>query len=81
MGGGGGREEWRGPAYIQLAELGDVEGEELEGDDGEDALQAVYAVRHRDELLRLSLRLLVTGVADQDRFPLKNTHVHMHATN
>jgi hypothetical protein len=41
-----------------------MEGEELHWDDGEDALEAVDRMRHRDELLHLRLRLRIILVAD-----------------
>ena len=35
-----------GHAYVQLAQLGNMQGQKLHGDNGQDALQAVYTGRH-----------------------------------
>lgn len=43
-----------------------MEGEQLQRDDAQDALQAVHAVRHFDGAARVLRRLVIVFVADHD---------------
>ena len=52
--------------HIESLEHCNVEGEELQWDDREDALDAVHCARHRDATIGALQRLLVTGLADDD---------------
>lgn len=48
-----------------------MEGQQLQGDDAQDALQAVYALRYFDGATGVSDGLLVVFVADDDGTPLQ----------
>lgn len=48
-----------------------MEGQQLQGDDAQDALQAVHAVRYFDGAAGVSDGLLVVFVADDDGTPLQ----------
>lgn len=52
--------------HIESLEHCNVEGEELQWDDCEDTLDAVYRAWHRDATVGALQRLLVTGLADND---------------
>lgn len=43
-----------------------MEGQQLQGDDAQDALQAVHAVRHFDRVARVLDGLVILFVADDD---------------
>lgn len=47
-----------------------MEGEQLQGDDAQDALQAVHAVGHPDGVARVLDGLVILLVADHDGAPL-----------
>ena len=61
----------RFPSYVALPGLGQVHGEQLQGDDSEDALQAVHHRRHRQPLVALLHRLVVALVTDQQGVSLQ----------
>lgn len=51
-----------------------MEGEQLQRDDAQDALQAVHAVRHFDAVARVLDGLVILFVADDDGAPLPIKH-------
>lgn len=56
--------------HVEASEDGQVEGEQLQGDDAQDALQAVHTVRHSDGVARVLDGLVILLVADHDGAPL-----------
>lgn len=59
--------------HIVAPQHSKVEGQQLQGDDAENALQAVHGVRHLDRAARVRDRLVVVPVADNDGPALEKT--------
>lgn len=74
--------------HIKSPEYSNVEGEQLQWDDGEDALYAVHCARHRDASVGALQGVLIVALADDDWATLwwgsgkdsKQQNTHMHHT-
>lgn len=62
---------WRDSTYVVTSEDGQVEGQQLQRDDAQDALQAVHTVRHFDIAAGVLDSLVIVFVTDHDRAALQ----------
>ena len=58
--------QWQFSTHVKAPEHSQVEGEQLQGDDTQNALQTVHTVRHFDGAARALGSLVVIFVTDHD---------------